>query len=105
MVASKSGGLRETSQEERETDDNDDCDDVHSVDMRSILAGGNLMGWTPDVAVVMWRRLLGILGDINTIKEPSIHEQVLENLCDFVETLLKVSLCCVTFSLLPVYVH
>ena len=48
------------------------------------------MGWTPDVSVVLWRRLLGILGDINQIKEPLVHEQVLEHLCDITDTMIKV---------------
>ncbi|NXL83207.1 RGPA1 protein, partial [Alectura lathami] len=30
----------------------------------SVMAGGTLTGWHADVATVMWRRMLGILGDI-----------------------------------------
>jgi hypothetical protein len=67
-------------------------EDLQSLDMRSILAGGNLIGWTPDVAVVMWRRLLGILGDVNQIVLPDIHERVMEHLCHIVETLIKVNI-------------
>ena len=48
------------------------------------------MGWTADVAVVLWRRMLGALGDINAIKDPEIHAQVLEYLCDLMDMLLKV---------------
>ena len=31
---------------------------------RFILAGGAVLGWTADLAVI-WRRMLGALGDIN----------------------------------------
>ena len=34
--------------------------------------------------------MLGALGDINTIKDPEIHAQVLEYLCDLMDMLLKV---------------
>ena len=29
---------------------------------RSVMAGGSVKGWLPDVAVVLWRRMLGSLG-------------------------------------------
>ena len=64
--------------------------DVQSLDLRSILSGGNLCGWTPDVAVVMWRRLLGILGDVNAISDSLIHEQLFEHLCDIIDDVNKV---------------
>jgi len=60
-------------------------------DNRSVVAGGTLPGWTPVSSVVIWRRMLGCLGDINTITEPQIHEQVFEYLCDLVDLMLKVS--------------
>ncbi len=59
-------------------------------DMKSVLAGGMLVGWTADVAVVLWRRMLGALGDINLIKDPEMHAQVLEYLCDLMDVLFKV---------------
>lgn len=55
-----------------------------------MLAGGTVQGWTPDVAVILWRRMLGSLGDINKIKDSSIHASVFDYLCDILETLLKV---------------
>ncbi|KAK2161341.1 hypothetical protein LSH36_118g02001 [Paralvinella palmiformis] len=58
-------------------------------DNRSVVAGGTLPGWTPVSSVVIWRRMLGCLGDINTITEPQIHEQVFEYLCDLVDLMLK----------------
>ncbi|XP_077789672.1 ral GTPase-activating protein subunit alpha-2 isoform X2 [Podarcis muralis] len=46
----------------------------------SIIAGGNLIGWHPDSAAVLWRRILGILGDVNSIQCPKIHARVFEYL-------------------------
>ncbi|KAI4575457.1 hypothetical protein MJG53_011660 [Ovis ammon polii x Ovis aries] len=42
----------------------------------SIIAGGTLTGWHPDSAAVLWRRILGILGDVNNIQSPKIHARV-----------------------------
>lgn len=63
---------------------------VAEENVKSVLAGGLVVGWTADVAVVLWRRMLGALGDINAIKDPDIHAQVLEYLCDLMELLIKV---------------
>nr|XP_056718255.1 ral GTPase-activating protein subunit alpha-2 [Euleptes europaea] len=46
----------------------------------SIIAGGNLIGWHPDSAAVLWRRILGILGDVNNIQSPKIHARIFEYL-------------------------
>ncbi|XP_077165864.1 ral GTPase-activating protein subunit alpha-2 isoform X2 [Paroedura picta] len=46
----------------------------------SIIAGGNLIGWHPDSAAVLWRRILGILGDVNSIQSPKIHARIFEYL-------------------------
>ena len=59
---------------------------------QSILAGGNVLGWTADVAVVLWRRMLGSLGNINAIRDPEMHAQVYEYLCDLMDVLIKVRL-------------
>ena len=47
-------------------------------------------GWSPEVAVVLWRRILGCLGNVNNIRDVNIHEEVYEYLCDLVKTLVKV---------------
>ncbi|XP_042565713.1 ral GTPase-activating protein subunit alpha-1 isoform X2 [Clupea harengus] len=60
---------------------NEDC---------SVMAGGSLTGWHADVATVMWRRMLGILGDVNTIKDPEIHAQVFDYLCELWQNLAKI---------------
>lgn len=48
-----------------------------SSDRRSILCGGTARGWLPDVAAVMWKRMLGALGDVNKILNPKLHAQVM----------------------------
>ncbi|XP_077587939.1 ral GTPase-activating protein subunit alpha-1 isoform X3 [Stigmatopora nigra] len=56
----------------------------------SVMAGGSLVGWHADVATVMWRRMLGILGDVNCIKDPEIHAQVFDYLCELWQNLAKI---------------
>ncbi|XP_008107296.1 ral GTPase-activating protein subunit alpha-2 isoform X3 [Anolis carolinensis] len=56
----------------------------------SIIAGGNLIGWHPDSASVLWRRILGILGDVNNIKSPKIHAMVFEFLYELWYKLAKI---------------
>lgn len=63
-----------------------------SEDYRSILAGGCLAGWTPDSSVILWRRMLGCLGDLNCIADPEIHAEVYEYLCDLTDCFIKVHL-------------
>ncbi|MEE6509788.1 hypothetical protein FKM82_027896 [Ascaphus truei] len=54
------------------------------------MAGGTLTGWHADVSTVMWRRMLGILGDVNTITNPEIHAQVFDYLCELWQNLAKI---------------
>uniref|UniRef100_A0A3Q2T0A7 Ral GTPase activating protein catalytic subunit alpha 2 n=1 Tax=Fundulus heteroclitus TaxID=8078 RepID=A0A3Q2T0A7_FUNHE len=56
----------------------------------SIIAGGTLTGWHPDSAFVLWRRILGILGDVNNIRCPKIHAKVLSYLYDLWHKLAKI---------------
>lgn len=56
----------------------------------SIIAGGNLIGWHPDSAAVLWRRILGILGDVNNIQSPKIHAKVFGYLYELWYKLAKV---------------
>lgn len=88
---------RESLRIEEDTDESENNNDkfldanTHTEDDdRSVVAGGNLTGWTPEVAVILWRRMLGALGDINHIENPEIHAQVYEYLCDLMDLLLKV---------------
>ncbi|XP_022698590.1 ral GTPase-activating protein subunit alpha-1-like isoform X3 [Varroa jacobsoni] len=59
-------------------------------DGRSVLAGGSQKGWCPEVAAVLWRRMLCSLGNINQIADPHIQCKIMEQLAELSETLLKV---------------
>ncbi|XP_057714627.1 ral GTPase-activating protein subunit alpha-2 isoform X3 [Corythoichthys intestinalis] len=56
----------------------------------SIIAGGTLTGWHADSAFVLWRRILGILGDVNNIRCPKIHAKVFSYLYDLWQKLAKI---------------
>ncbi|MBN3301758.1 RGPA2 protein, partial [Amia calva] len=56
----------------------------------SIIAGGSLTGWHPDSAAVLWRRILGILGDVNCIRCPRIHAKVFCYLYELWHKLAKI---------------
>ncbi|XP_078796508.1 ral GTPase-activating protein subunit alpha-1 isoform X4 [Oryzias latipes] len=72
-----------------QTPDDLETNDFPSEDC-SVMAGGSLTGWHADVATVMWRRMLGILGDVNSIKDPEIHAQVFDYLCELWQNLAKI---------------
>ncbi|KAJ8941367.1 hypothetical protein NQ314_010430 [Rhamnusium bicolor] len=61
-----------------------------SGENRGVICGGAVRGWLPDVAVILWRRMLGALGDINQITDPKLHAQVLEYLVKLTDTLIKI---------------
>ncbi|XP_034153498.1 ral GTPase-activating protein subunit alpha-2 [Esox lucius] len=69
-----------------EDPDSSEClaDDV------SIIAGGSLTGWHADSAFVLWRRILGILGDVNNIHCPRIHAKVFSYLYELWHKLAKI---------------
>ncbi|XP_068436899.1 ral GTPase-activating protein subunit alpha-2 isoform X5 [Clinocottus analis] len=56
----------------------------------SIIAGGTLTGWHADSAFVLWRRILGILGDVNNIRCPKIHAKVFSCLYELWHKLAKI---------------
>ncbi|XP_037397957.1 ral GTPase-activating protein subunit alpha-2 isoform X1 [Pygocentrus nattereri] len=56
----------------------------------SIIAGGCLTGWHADSAFVIWRRILGILGDVNSIRCPRIHAKVFSYLYELWHKLAKI---------------
>ncbi|XP_036927993.1 ral GTPase-activating protein subunit alpha-2 isoform X4 [Acanthopagrus latus] len=56
----------------------------------SIIAGGTLTGWHADSAFVLWRRILGILGDVNNIRCPKIHAKVFSYLYELWHKLCKI---------------
>ena len=75
---------------ERLLDDDFVGDDSHEEDT-SVVAGGYREGWGPVAAVVLWRRMLGILGNVNKIKDPAIHAKVFECLTAIWNMLAKVN--------------
>jgi hypothetical protein len=62
------------------------------LDRKSILAGGMAKGWLPDVACIMWRRMLGALGDVNRILNPKLHAEVFRYLVNITESLIKIKM-------------
>ena len=59
-------------------------------EQRSIMGGGKVRGWMPDVAVVLWQRMLGCLGDVNKIEDADIHATVFDALAELLDTLCRV---------------
>ena len=57
---------------------------------RSVMAGGVVKGWLPDVAVVLWRRMLGSLGDVNSIADTVIHAQIYKYLIELHDIMVKI---------------
>ena len=57
----------------------------------SVVVGGTKEGWGPVSAVALWRRMLGILGNVNKIREPAIHAKVFECLTSIWNMLDKVA--------------
>ena len=57
---------------------------------RSVMAGGSVKGWLPDVAVVLWRRMLGSLGDVNSIADTVIHAQIYKYLIELYDIMVKI---------------
>ena len=57
---------------------------------RSVMAGGMVKGWLPDVAVVLWRRMLGSLGDVNSIADTVIHAQIYKYLIELYDIMVKI---------------
>ncbi|XP_059477062.1 ral GTPase-activating protein subunit alpha-1 isoform X2 [Neocloeon triangulifer] len=71
--------------------DGNSYDPSSNSEHRSVMAGGNLRGWCPEVVVVLWRRMLGALGDVNRLVHPNLHVQVFEYLIELSKTLLKIN--------------
>ncbi|CAB0040590.1 unnamed protein product [Trichogramma brassicae] len=72
--------------------DGSSIDTNDQSEKRSVMAGGGVRGWLPDVAVVLWRRMLSALGDVNNIQDPVLHGQVMEYLVQLTLTLVKIRL-------------
>ncbi|XP_076766885.1 putative Rho GTPase-activating protein CG5521 isoform X2 [Xylocopa sonorina] len=72
--------------------DGSSIDTNDASERRSVMAGGGVRGWLPDVAVVLWRRMLSALGDVNNIQDPTLHGQVMNYLVQLTQTLIKIRL-------------
>ncbi|XP_011503584.1 PREDICTED: ral GTPase-activating protein subunit alpha-1 [Ceratosolen solmsi marchali] len=70
--------------------DGSSIDTNDASEKRSVMAGGSVKGWLPDVAVVLWRRMLCALGDVNNIQDPALHGQVMQYLVQLTQTLIKI---------------
>lgn len=71
-------------------DTQEDADHLGMVNQSSILMGGTTRGWLPDVAAVMWKRMLGSLGDVNQIVNPKLHATVFRHLINITISLIKI---------------
>ncbi|XP_022817370.1 probable Rho GTPase-activating protein CG5521 isoform X1 [Spodoptera litura] len=56
-----------------------------------VVMGGRARGWLPDVAAVLWRRMLAALGDPNLLRDPHAHANLYSYLIHLNSTLLKIS--------------
>lgn len=59
---------------------------------RSIMLGGTATGWLPDSTSIMWKRMLGALGDVNRIPKSELHAQVFKHLLEMTQNLIKIKL-------------
>ena len=53
--------------------------------------GGTEVGWTPVSSVILWNRVLGILGNVNDIQDQEMHGLVFQHLIYLWELLETVS--------------
>ncbi|XP_073814692.1 probable Rho GTPase-activating protein CG5521 isoform X1 [Musca autumnalis] len=62
----------------------------YQTERRSIILGGTATGWLPDSTAIMWKRMLGALGDVNRIPKSELHAQVFKHLLDMTTNLIKI---------------
>ena len=67
---------------ERQDTLTESTEETEAAEEPSVIAGGKTEGWTPVSAIVLWRRIIGLLGNVNKIKEQDIHAKVFEHLID-----------------------
>lgn len=67
-----------------------EANNTSGVEQTSVMSGGTLKDWQPDVAVVLWKRMLGALGDVNCIQDPAIHSQVMDFLVELADKLTMI---------------
>ena len=60
-----------------------------AADSRPVLLGGSHKGWNAEISVVLWRRMLGVLGDLNDIPDPAMHKLAFECLVKITDDFIK----------------
>ncbi|OTF79895.1 hypothetical protein BLA29_007888 [Euroglyphus maynei] len=75
---------------ESATVSNKHCIDTNPLSNRPVLLGGQSRGWNAEVAAILWRRMLEILGDPNDIKDPNLHRMAFECLAKITEDFTKI---------------
>ena len=77
---------------EREDTLIEQTEDRETQEEPSVIAGGKKEGWTPMSAIVLWRRMIGMLGNVNKIKDQDIHAKVFAHLIEIWSMLRTVCL-------------
>ncbi|XP_075587715.1 ral GTPase-activating protein subunit alpha-1 isoform X1 [Dermatophagoides farinae] len=75
---------------ENGTVSNKHCHDTNPLANRPVLLGGQSRGWNAEVAAILWRRMLEILGDPNDIEDPNLHRKAFECLAIITEDFTKI---------------
>ena len=57
---------------------------------KSVITGGTKRGWTDVSSAILWRQMMGILGNVNSIKQPHIHCEAMKCLAEVWESLYKI---------------
>lgn len=57
---------------------------------RSVIVGGSYRGWNVESSVILWRRMVGVLGDVNALSSPENHAMVMDSLAKTIDDLIKV---------------
>ncbi|CAL8089966.1 unnamed protein product [Orchesella dallaii] len=93
-ISSSNTSLENTSTIHIDGDNNSlDCNMeavTKSAEAKGVIAGGPVKGWLPSVAAILWRRMLGILGNVNDFTNPKTHAHFFQVLTDIWNTLLKI---------------
>ncbi|KAF7487806.1 Ral GTPase-activating protein subunit alpha-1 [Sarcoptes scabiei] len=64
--------------------------DADLISHKPVLLGGQSRGWNAEAAAILWRRMLGILGNINDIEDPNLHRMTFECLAKITEDFTKI---------------
>lgn len=78
--------------DDRNKNQNEKTEEDKAKESRSVIEGGTVEGWSPLLAVVLWRRFLGIIGNVNEIQDAEAHASVFGHLIELWEMLDTVCL-------------